>query len=75
MDSYADLVTQGLKKMEQYANCDSISSKLDASKDYDINDIVGAMELKTGIRVVQPITKKIVKFIGDDKSIEYEIGE
>lgn len=75
VDSYADLVTQGLKKMEQYANCDSISSKLDASKDYGINDIVGATELKTGIRVVQPITKKIVKFIGDDKSIEYEIGE
>lgn len=75
VDNYANLVEQGLKKMEQYGNCNTIAAKLDASREYDINDIVGANERRTGISVSQPITKKIVKFIGDDKTIEYEIGE
>lgn len=74
-DNYADLVAGGLKKLKELLNCDKITANLDAEQEYDINDIVGATENKTGISVFQAITKKIVTFKNNIESIEYKIGE
>ena len=61
--------------MAESYNCDEISVNLDAEQKFDINDIVGAREKKTGIKVVQPITKKIITIKNDIETIEYKIGE
>ena len=73
-DHYAVLVDNGLKKMQEYYNCDKIDIKLDDSYDYDIGDIVGAKENVTGISVWQPITKKIIKIVNGKINIDYEVG-
>lgn len=75
IDNYADLIVNGLKRMQKYFNCDSVAIKLNAVQEYDVNDIVGASEHITGISIFQPITKKIVKISGGREIIEYEIGE
>lgn len=75
VDNYADLIAHGLKKMQEYFNCDSVEIKLDAAQEYDVNDVVGASEHITGISIFQPITKKIVKISVGRETIEYEIGE
>ena len=69
------MVAGGLSRLEESYNCDEISVDLDAEQNFDINDIVGAKEKKTGIKVVQPITKKIVTIKDNIETIEYEIGE
>ena len=75
VDNYADLVENGIEKLKESYDCDSISIKLDPDQEYDINDVVGANENITGIMVWQPITKKIVKINENTETIEYEIGE
>lgn len=74
IDNYADLVSNGLAKLAESYDCDEININLDATQEYDINDIVGATENKTGISVFQPITKKIIKFKNNLETIEYTIG-
>lgn len=74
-DHYAELVRAGVEKLAESYNCDKISSSLEPSIEYDINDIVGASEKITGIRVSQPITKKILKIQDFQETITYEIGE
>ncbi len=75
IDNYADLIAGGLSRLAESYNCDEISVNLDAEQNFDINDIVGAKEKKTGIKVVQPITKKIITIKNDIETIEYKIGE
>lgn len=75
LDNYADLVAGGLSRLAESYNCDEISIDLEPEQEYDINDIVGATEYKTGISVSQPITKKIVTIKDNVETIEYEIGE
>lgn len=78
IDNYADLVENGIEKLKESYNCDSIDITLNArlEQSYDINDIVGASEDVTGIMVWQPITKKIVKinYSNYKEQITYEIG-
>lgn len=74
-DNYACLVEAGLEKMKEYADCDKVSSSLDSGYPYDVGDIVGAREAVTGIKVSQPVTKKIVNISRNMETITYEIGE
>lgn len=75
IDHYADLVTAGLKRFKELTATDKIDVSLDPEQPYDINDIVGAKEQKTGISVTACITKKIVKVSNGIETIEYKIGE
>ncbi|MFR6311000.1 hypothetical protein [Anaerofustis stercorihominis] len=75
LDNYADLVENGIKKLKESYDCDSIKIKLDSDTEYDINDIVGAKEDITGISVYQPITKKIITVENGNINIDYEIGD
>lgn len=73
-DHYASLIESGLAKFEEYKNCNSIETNLDASKVYDIGDVVGATEQVTGMAVWQPVSKKIVTIQNNHETISYEIG-
>lgn len=75
IDHYAELVAEGLKRLEESYNCDNIDIALDSENIYDVGDIVGASEEITGISVWQPITKKIVTIKDNREEIQYEIGE
>lgn len=74
IDHYASLVESGLARFEEYKNCNSIETNLDASKVYDIGDVVGATEQVTGMAVWQPVSKKIVTIQNNHETISYEIG-
>lgn len=74
-DNYAKLVEGGLNKLLESYDSDKISMDIDKlDGNYDINDIVGANEIKSGLSVWQPITKKIVKIDERTISLKYEIG-
>ena len=73
-DHYANLVESAIKRFKEYLNCDKINISLKPSEQYDIGDIVGATDDVTGLTVVKPITKKIVKISRDRTSISYETG-
>lgn len=78
LDHYAVMVQEALEEIEErLQNCDSIDLDLDASINYDIGDMVGAIERITGIYVIQPITQKIVTINSGNKkpTIRYEVGE
>ena len=74
IDHYATLIESGLARFEEYKNCNSIETNLDASKVYDIGDVVGATEQVTGMAVWQPVSKKIVTIQNNHETISYEIG-
>ena len=75
VDHYADLVAAGLKRFKELMATDKIDVSLDPEQTYDINDVVGAKEQRTGISVTASITKKIVKVSNGIETIEYKIGE
>lgn len=74
-DNYADLVSNGIAKLQDYWNLDNINISLDTDEYvYDIDDIVGATEHITNITVTSNISKKIVTINNGDISIQYELG-
>lgn len=74
IDHYAILIESGLAKFEEYKNCNSIETNLNASSVYDIGDVVGATEQVTGMAVWQPVSKKIVTIQNNHETISYKIG-
>lgn len=75
IDHYADLVSKGIEKLNEYWNKDTLKSSLNEGYEYDIGDIVGGYEKTTGIRVTREITKKILKINNGYAELTYEIGE
>ncbi|MBO5372471.1 MAG: hypothetical protein J6A75_07105 [Lachnospiraceae bacterium] len=75
VDSYAELVKGGLEILEAAYNCDTINIMFNDNQIYDIGDVVGASDTKTGLFTWQPITKKIVKIEDNEETIDYKIGE
>lgn len=74
IDHYAKLVESGLKKMQEYYNCDKINIELNPTTEYDIGDVVGATEHITGLSIWQPIIKKIVTINNHKKTVSYKVG-
>lgn len=74
VDHYASLIESGLARFEEYKNCNSIETNLDATNVYDIGDVVGATEQVTGMAVWQPVSKKIVTIQNNHETIAYKIG-
>ena len=75
IDHYADLVSKGIEKLNDYWNKDTLKSILGEEYEYDVGDIVGGYEKTTGIRVTREITKKILKINNGYAELTYEIGE
>lgn len=76
IDHYADLVSKGIEKLNEYWEKDTLKSSLDAEEyEYDVGDIIGGYDKTTGIKITSEITKKIVKIEKGYAEISYEIGE
>lgn len=75
IDEYAELVRGGLEILEKAFNCDTIKIVFNDNQEYDIGDVVGATDTKTGLATWQPITKKIVTIKDNEQNVDYKIGE
>lgn len=75
-ESEEELVKGGESKLKEYAPQSKVKLSFDAENgDYDIGDIVGAKEIKTGISAVARIIKKIVTINRGLINIEYKVEE
>lgn len=74
-DHYEALVEAAKQKLETYQKKDELSITLDETKEYDINDRVGASDEMTGIGAIERITQKIVKIERGIISFKYSTGK
>ena len=75
VESLEELDKLGRETLEEAMNDGKLELQLDASQEYDIDDIVGAKELVTGITMSKPIIKKIVTINKNQIKIEHKVGE
>lgn len=71
-----NLRSDGIKKLTELRNSDKAEIALTETEvlSYDIGDIVGASEIKSGITVAETVSQKIVKINNGAISIEYKTG-
>lgn len=71
-----DLRSDGIAKIKELRNNDKAEISLSETDEltYDIGDIVGAKEYKSGVSVSAIVTQKIVKINNGVASTEYKIG-
>jgi hypothetical protein len=75
-ESTEELRKGGVELLEKSWNSNEIDFNFDADdKKYDVGDIVGAVEIITGIRVATEISKKIVSIQNYTTTISYKVGE
>lgn len=74
--SSEDLRADGIERFKELRNIDKaeISIPEDNQQIYDIGDIVGATEYKSGVNVTVAVTQKIVKINNGVISTEYKTG-
>ena len=72
-----DLRQDGISTLKSLRNNDKAEISLDDANaiPYDIGDIVGASEIRTGITVAAVVTQKIIKIKNGVISTEYKTGE
>lgn len=75
VESIEELEASGIEKFKELQNDGKVQMQLDASQEYDIDDIVGAREFVTGITMSKPIVKKIVTINKGIIKIENKVGE
>ena len=71
-----DLRSDGIKHLMELRNSDTAEITITETQGivYDIGDIVGATDYKTGVRVAEVVTQKIVKISNGAVSTEYKTG-
>lgn len=71
-----DLRSDGITKLKELRNNDKAEIALPETEglSYDIGDIVGASEVKSGVSVAATVTQKIVKISNGVVSTEYKVG-
>lgn len=71
-----DLRSDGVKKLEELRNSDKAEIDISETEglSYDIGDIVGASELKSGVKVAETVTQKIIKISNGTIQTEYKTG-
>ena len=71
-----DLRSDGIKRLTELRNNDKAEIDLSELKErvYDIGDIVGASEYKSGVSISAAVTQKIVKINNGVVSTEYKTG-
>lgn len=75
-ESSEELEQGGVDLLAEAWNSDEIHVNFSASDaSYDIGDVVGAVELVTGVSVRSEITKKIVSIDKGNITISYEMGD
>ena len=75
-ESSADLRKEGIEHLNELRNIDKAEIALPETEglSYDIGDIVGATEYKSGVSVAEAVTQKIVKINNGVVSTEYKTG-
>lgn len=72
-ESEDDLIEEGTKQLEELLQQDDLAVDFSETDDiYDIGDIVGATDNVTGVSVAVSVTKKIVKFDGNNIIVNIE---
>lgn len=72
-ESKDDLIEWGTKRFEELLQQDDLAVDFSETDDiYDIGDIVGATDNVTGVSVAVSVTKKIVKFDGNNIIVNIE---
>lgn len=71
-----DLRSDGIKRLEELRDNDKAEMDLNESEspEYDIGDIVGAMDVISGISVAAAVSQKIVRISNGAISTEYKTG-
>ena len=70
-----NLREDGIKRFKELRNTDKAEMALSETETiYDIGDIVGATEHRTGVKVTEKVTQKIVKINNGVVSTEYKTG-
>ena len=69
-----ELLEQGIEKLKELQEADSVELTLDPTREYDIGDIVGGSDPHTGLRVTARVSKKIVTVEDGDAECSYQIG-
>ena len=71
-----DLRSDGIQRLKELQSTDKAVISLAESEgfSYDIGDIVGATEYKTGVKVAEAVTQKIIKIKNGAISTEYKTG-
>ena len=72
-DRFATLCKDGVAKLEELSDKDSLEISLALESEYDVGDIVGSNDISTGIDVTKQIVRKIIKIKKDILSVEYEV--
>lgn len=75
VESIEELESSGIEKFKELLNDGKVQMQLDASQEYDIDDIVGAKEFVTGITMSKAIVKKIVTINKGIIKVENKVGE
>lgn len=76
VESEEELRQGGIDKLKEAWNSDEIKLSFNSNDaSYDIGDIVGAVEINTGIEVAADITKKIISIKKNTTTISYKVGE
>lgn len=73
IDRYYELCKAGERRLREYANADTLDISLELESNYDVGDIVGGIDEETGINVIKPIRRKIIKIKKGILSINYEV--
>jgi hypothetical protein len=75
-ESSDELRKGGIERLTELRNNDKAEIALPETEglSYDIGDIVGASEIKSGVTVAATVSQKIVKISNDAISIEYKTG-
>lgn len=76
VESIEELEEGGIDRLTELLNNDTAEISLPETKglSYDIGDIVGATEVKSGVSVSATVSQKIVKIINGVVSTEYKTG-
>lgn len=74
-DRYAVMIREALIRLEEAHQADYLGINLEETEQtYDVGDLVGSTEQKTGISATQEVVKKIIKIDNDDITISYEVN-
>ena len=72
--STEDLAADAVKKFAEINAADEYKMTMNDDIELEIGDIVGGRDYYTGLKIAQPITRKIIKYNNSKQSISYEIG-
>ena len=69
-----DLIENGTKRLNTLINYKELSMSIEEI-DAELGDIVGGRERVTGLEMKKPITEKILKINGNNKKINFKVGD